>query len=70
MGLTCATDNPDSDTKTSTQPTTLPMSKPIVLVIDDERDIRELLAIAPGRMGLVVPVGCLLLHYAANSAGV
>jgi len=30
------------------------MSKPTVLVIDDERDIRELLTITLGRMGLVV----------------
>jgi two-component system response regulator PilR (NtrC family) len=30
------------------------MSKPTVLVIDDERDIRELLSITLGRMGLVV----------------
>ncbi len=30
------------------------MSKPIVLVIDDERDIRELLTITLGRMGLLV----------------
>ena len=30
------------------------MSKPSVLVIDDERDIRELLTITLGRMGLVV----------------
>jgi two-component system response regulator PilR (NtrC family) len=31
-----------------------PMSKPTVLVIDDERDIRELLTITLGRMGLIV----------------
>ena len=31
-----------------------PMSKPTVLVIDDERDIRELLTITLGRMGLMV----------------
>jgi two-component system, NtrC family, response regulator PilR len=30
------------------------MSKPTVLVIDDERDIRELLTITLGRMGLIV----------------
>ena len=30
------------------------MSKPTVLVIDDERDIRELLTITLGRMGLMV----------------
>ena len=30
------------------------MNKPSVLVIDDERDIRELLTITLGRMGLMV----------------
>jgi two-component system response regulator PilR (NtrC family) len=33
---------------------TTPMSKPSVLVVDDERDIRELLTITLGRMGLLV----------------